>query len=424
MLECSSKNSVQISTSEFHNNSSERPQAVWVGNNTSRSISLNTGAPQACVLGPLPFILLTHDCTTTHRTNRKVKCADETTLVDGKTHSREAVDLLTTWCWGNNPQHQQIQRYCCRLPERPRLTLTINGAAVERVRSTKVLRANISKDLYWITNTASLAKKLRGDISCTHHEHILPGHQREKPDHCVGWELHWLQQCTQLGRSLAPHWSPCKTYPRPPHLHSDRDCVTPACSASGLSPHFCLPQINLESEPETKGHWTPHFTFSWLFALLQNSIYCLTFCTIHHTAHNDCFAQYIHISLFALHNMHRKCLLLHCTYISCTYILFYFVYSNFLVVNSKCLICYIPLSFTSVLEMSWSFLSRKKHPPISSGWHLKLWVQPRLLFRSAYSLSLIILVSLISIRAVHVPWGRSQPHWVTFQLFDNPQCLS
>ena len=60
---------------------SQRPQVVRVGNNTSNSITLSTGAPQGCVLSPLLFTLLTHDCTPTHSSNHLVKFADDTTLV-------------------------------------------------------------------------------------------------------------------------------------------------------------------------------------------------------------------------------------------------------------------------------------------------------------------------------------------------------
>lgn len=37
--------------------------------------------------------------------------------------------------------------------------LTIDGAAVERVCSTKFLGVHISEDLFWINNTTSLVKK-------------------------------------------------------------------------------------------------------------------------------------------------------------------------------------------------------------------------------------------------------------------------
>ncbi|KAM4612748.1 LOW QUALITY PROTEIN: contactin-4 [Polymixia lowei] len=56
-----------------------RPQAVRVGSKTSSTITLNTGAPQGCVLSPLLFTLLTHDCTPSHSSNLFIKFADDTT---------------------------------------------------------------------------------------------------------------------------------------------------------------------------------------------------------------------------------------------------------------------------------------------------------------------------------------------------------
>ena len=38
-----------------------RPQVVRVGNNTSTTLTLNTGAPQGFVLSPLLYSLLNHD---------------------------------------------------------------------------------------------------------------------------------------------------------------------------------------------------------------------------------------------------------------------------------------------------------------------------------------------------------------------------
>ena len=147
---------------------SERPQTVRVGNNTSSSITLSTGAPQGCVLSPLLFTLLTHDCTPTYSTNHMVKFADDTTLVglitkNDETNYRKEVNLLTTWCSNNNlllnvsKTKEIVVDFRRRHTEHP--PLTIDGAAVERVSGTKFLGVHISDDLSWTTNTASLAKK-------------------------------------------------------------------------------------------------------------------------------------------------------------------------------------------------------------------------------------------------------------------------
>ena len=39
-----------------------RPQVVRVGNSTSATLILKTGAPQGCVLSPFLYALFTHDC--------------------------------------------------------------------------------------------------------------------------------------------------------------------------------------------------------------------------------------------------------------------------------------------------------------------------------------------------------------------------
>uniref|UniRef100_A0A672HXF0 Reverse transcriptase domain-containing protein n=1 Tax=Salarias fasciatus TaxID=181472 RepID=A0A672HXF0_SALFA len=144
-----------------------RPQAVRVGSNTSGTIILNTGAPQGCVLSPLLFTLLTHDCTPSSSSNLFIKFADDTTVVglinnDDETTYRSEVSRLATWCQDNN-LHLNVEKtkeivVDFRREHSQHAPLTINGAAVERVSSTKFLGVHISEDLSWNTNTTSLAK--------------------------------------------------------------------------------------------------------------------------------------------------------------------------------------------------------------------------------------------------------------------------
>ena len=145
-----------------------RPQAVRVGSNTSSTITLNTGAPQGCVLSPLLFTLLTHDCTPSHNSNLFIKFADDTTVVGlisnkDETNYRNEVRRLAGWCTDNNlslnvEKTKEIV-VDFRRTHTQHAPLTINGATVERVSSTKFLGVVITEDLSWTGNAAALAKK-------------------------------------------------------------------------------------------------------------------------------------------------------------------------------------------------------------------------------------------------------------------------
>ncbi|KAI2644267.1 hypothetical protein H4Q32_026219 [Labeo rohita] len=111
-----------------------RPQSVCVGHNTSSTTTLSTGAPQGCVLRPLLFTLLTHDCTAKFSSNHIIKFTDDTTVVG----------LIS-----NNDE----------TPYREEVAQLVECSAVERVSSTKFLGVHITEDLTWTTNTMSLSKK-------------------------------------------------------------------------------------------------------------------------------------------------------------------------------------------------------------------------------------------------------------------------
>ncbi len=151
-----------------------RPQSVRVGRDTSSTTTLSTGAPQGCVLSPLLFTMLTHDCTAKSSSNHINKFADETTVVgliknNNETHYREEVAQLAEWCGANNlslnvgKTKEVVMDFRRNSVDHP--PLTIDGSTMERVSSTKFLGVHITEDLTWTTNVTSLNKKVQ---QCLH----------------------------------------------------------------------------------------------------------------------------------------------------------------------------------------------------------------------------------------------------------------
>ncbi|KAK3570715.1 hypothetical protein QTP86_025264 [Hemibagrus guttatus] len=108
-----------------------RPQLVRIGNSFSSTTTLSTGAPQDCVLSPLLFTLLTHNCATMHSSNHIVKFPDNTTM------------MVVVF----------------RRAQSDHSPLFINGSPVEIVKSTKFLGVHLVENFTWSLNTSSIRKK-------------------------------------------------------------------------------------------------------------------------------------------------------------------------------------------------------------------------------------------------------------------------
>ncbi|XP_060716983.1 uncharacterized protein LOC132839820 isoform X2 [Tachysurus vachellii] len=145
-----------------------RPQSVRIGNSISSTTTLNTGAPHCCILSPLLFTLLTHDCAAMHRSNHIIKFADDTTVVgliskNNETAYREEVQQLTAWCRTNNlslnvdkTKEMVVDFRRAQSDDSP---LNIDGSSVEIVKSTKFLGVHLAENLTWSLNTSAITKK-------------------------------------------------------------------------------------------------------------------------------------------------------------------------------------------------------------------------------------------------------------------------
>ncbi|KAK1799610.1 hypothetical protein P4O66_000381 [Electrophorus voltai] len=149
----------------------DRPQSVRVGNCASSTLTLSTGAPQACVLSPLLYSLYTYDCTATSSSTIIVKFADNTVVMglisdnDEKAYLEETKHL-ENWCQENNlllnvSKSKELIVDCSKKQEQHYQPVRISGTTVERVDSFRYLGVHISQDLSWSRHTNSLAKKAR-----------------------------------------------------------------------------------------------------------------------------------------------------------------------------------------------------------------------------------------------------------------------
>ena len=135
---------------------------VRVGNNTSTTLTLNTEAPQGCVLSPLLYSLFTHDCA--HNSNTIIMFADDTTVVDRITDDDETgfreVSDLAVWCQDNNLSLNVSMTKELNVDYRKQRAEHV-AIHIDGVESFKFLGVHITKELTWSTHTNKVVKKAR-----------------------------------------------------------------------------------------------------------------------------------------------------------------------------------------------------------------------------------------------------------------------
>ncbi|KAI3373379.1 hypothetical protein L3Q82_021927, partial [Scortum barcoo] len=129
-----------------------RPQAVRMGSTTSSTLTLNTGAPQGCVLSPLLY----YSCSRMTAWPPTAPTPSSNLLT---THDRHWPDHRRR---RDGLQRGGADRGLQEEAERgTRPPLSINGTTVERVNSFRFLGVHISEDLTWTHHTDFITKSAR-----------------------------------------------------------------------------------------------------------------------------------------------------------------------------------------------------------------------------------------------------------------------
>ena len=146
----------------------QRSQSVRVNGSISSPVTINTGAPQGCVLSPFLFTLFTNDCVSADQSVRLITFSDDATLIGcienaDETAYKEEVQRMVDWC-GKNNLVLNVSKTCemtidFRKHKNPMCQLLIDNTVVKQVDSFTFLGSTISSDLSWVNNTASMVKK-------------------------------------------------------------------------------------------------------------------------------------------------------------------------------------------------------------------------------------------------------------------------
>lgn len=152
-----------------------RSQYVCTSHEISSHITLNTGAPQGCVLSPILFVLYTNDLTWNSSSVSILKYADDTVIVGLVTNDDDdeyfrCIEFVTTWCHEaylrlNVSKTQEI-RWDFRKRSVDKRPVVIDMAIVQTTRVYKYLGLLIDKQLTFTDHVDRQCKKVQKRLFC------------------------------------------------------------------------------------------------------------------------------------------------------------------------------------------------------------------------------------------------------------------
>ena len=145
-----------------------RQQYVRTESEFSSTITINTGAPQGCVLSAFLFIIYTNALSQFSPNCKIIKYADDTVVVglinnDNEDDYRQTICYVTDWCSKNyldlNVNKTKEIIIDMRKRKNSKEAITINNSAVDIVSSYKYLGVTIQDDLKWNLHVETQTKK-------------------------------------------------------------------------------------------------------------------------------------------------------------------------------------------------------------------------------------------------------------------------
>lgn len=146
----------------------EREQYVRVNNTLSLNKTINTGAPQGCVLSPSLYTIYTNDYQSKHTSVNALKFADDTAILGLIQTSEkdyfEEIEHFVKWCTENyltlNVKKTKEIIIDFRILKEPITNLQIHGEVVEILNSYKYLGLTLDNKINWHSYIEVLCKKI------------------------------------------------------------------------------------------------------------------------------------------------------------------------------------------------------------------------------------------------------------------------